>query len=543
MYFGVLAFLISCKSESETNITTDKMNLLFIAIEDWSADAVGCYGNTIVKTPYVDQLATKGIRFNRAYCQGPVCNPSRASITTGLRPDATQVYGNPDDMDQVIQGEVPFIADVLKTKGAFTATTGKLVHKWKHAQRWVNSYDEMEMEKPFATKNGEIIEMEPDAFENYKGITQYMHGIIPSIIPPVPSRDWIHVPNKTVDDRLEKLRKERDDKLAAGEEDNWVLRKPFQQLMAEQVGDIGFSEEHVEDGVVARLGVKMIGDFAKAKKQFFLTVGLYATHTPLLAPAKYVNMYNPDDMEVSKAPKDNDVNVPNIAIRRGMNYDIFNGMYPEYNPTIENQKRAIASYYACASYIDDQVGVLLNALKENKMDKNTIVILWADHGFHLGEHGCWSKFTLFEQATRVPLIVYVPGAKGNGNVSDEIVELVDLLPTMCDLWGIEKDKRFEGFSFAPLLEDPHKSWKSAAYTICPKPLNGRSVRTKRYKYAEYADDLTTFPNVKIEAVELYDLENDPYEQHNLAGLDAYKVQQESLKRMLYDGWKGALPKN
>ena len=532
--------LQGCAKKAETP-DRSKMNILFIAIEDWSTEAIGCYGNKIVKTPNVDALAAKGIMFTRAYCSGPVCNPSRASIATGMRQDSHKVFGNPDDFDKCAPDGLPFIADMLKKNGAHTAQLGKLMHKWKYTKTKINTFDQVEYEKPFATNDGEIIDTE-DYRDFYKGEVKY-RDVIPSIIPEIPKRDWVYVPNREVDNRMQRLAFVRDSLVAAGVPDSWDIRKPFQQMDAEQIGNSGFLPEQYEDGILARVASEMLKDYAKSGNQFFLNIGFYAPHTPLLAPEKYVKMYENADIQISPYTADKDNGVPMQAKRFGHNYDIFNGLYPEYAPTEKRQKEAIAAYYACGTYVDDQVGILLNTLENTGLDKNTIVILWADHGFHLGEHGLWSKFTLFEQSTKAPLIVYVPGAKGNGKKCDEIVELVDMLPTMCDLWNVPKDSRFESTSFAPLLDNPELPWKEAAFSICPKPVNGRSVRTKQYKYAEYFKKETDLPGVtEPNAVELYDLFSDPYEQTNLAGKEEYQETQAKLKQMLIDGWSKAVPK-
>lgn len=535
----MLGSLVLGCSHPSPQAETKKMNILFIGVEDWNADAIGCYGNPLVKTPNVDRLASKGVQFTRAYCQGTVCNPSRASLTTGLRPDATGIYGNPQNFDDYIDGDQPFLAGMLKQLGAYTAQTGKLMHKWRHSYNVINQFDQIEMEKPFAGKSGVVIDQEP-ARGPFTGLEKYKESIT-NLLPPIPERNWTWVPDPLHDSILVALEREKMDRLAAGEPDSWPLRRPFQQYHAEMIGDDGFSPEHTEDGIVTRLGIRMIEDFAREKKQFFLSVGLYAPHTPLLVPGQYLQLYDTALIQVSPATRDKDRGVPDIAVRNGNNYDIFNGMYPQFAPTVERQKLAIAATYAISSFIDDQIGLLLQALEDNGIADNTIVILWADHGFHLGEHGCWSKFTLFEQSTRVPLLVYVPGAKGNGTASSAIVELVDLLPTMCELWGIEQDERFEGLSFVPLLEDPGKEWKKAAFTIVPAPLNGRSVRTKNFRYAEYHKSMTLLPEEKPLATELYDLGNDPWEQVNLAGNPDYAGIEQEHRELLYGGWQKALP--
>jgi uncharacterized sulfatase len=508
---------------------TAKKNILHITVEDWSSFALGCYGNPIVKTPHVDALARRGLRFDRAYCQSPVCNPSRASFCTGLRPDSTKVYGNGHAMDDHAPEGVPFIADALKRNGATTAQIGKLVHRWDAARRFAHGFDRIEYALDYDCPG-------PD----FRGIAQRLPAG-PSG-PVDPELEFEYLADRAVAERLKGLREEREAKKAAGVPDTWDLRKPFQQLYAEQVGDSGLSEEDMEDGRIARRAAALLHDFAGKNEQFYLTVGLYATHTPLLAPRKYIEMYDPDAMPLTAAPRGKDRDIPRVAIRNGDNYDIFNGMYPEYAPTPPRQRQAVAAYYACASYIDAQIGLILDALKRTGLDKNTIVIFFSDHGFHLGEHGCWSKFTLFEQSTRVPLIVAIPGMTTAGRSCDEIVELVDVLPTMCDLWDLPKSPQFEGTSFTPLLENPQRPWKRAAFFMITLGGLGRSVRTKRHRYAEYRRS-TALPasGEKPHAVELYDLARDPLEQRNLAASPAHSETVRKLAALLRQGHGAVQP--
>ena len=538
LFTALLVLLTACTNQIK-QYETEKMNILFITVEDWNANALGCYGNDVVKTPNVDALAQKGVLFNRAYCQGVVCNPSRASFTTGLRPETTGVFGNPDDCDDYINSDHPNIAGLLKQKGAHTAQTGKLMHKWRHSFNVINHFDQIEMEKPFLDENGVVIDLEPDRGP-FTGITEYKN-VIPDYLPPTEKRDWVWVPDLEHDKELVRLQKERDSLLAAGVPNTWALRRPFQQYHAEMLGDMGFEEPYSDDGLVALFGEKMIDDFAKEQKQFFLQVGFYAPHTPLLAPKEYIEMYDTADIQISTRTRDKDQGVPDIAVRNGNNYDIFNGMYPQFAPTPERQKLAIQAYYATSSFIDAQVGKLLNALERNGLSENTIVVMISDHGFHLGEHGCWSKFTVFEESIRVPFVVYVPGAKANGQKVDEIVELVDLIPTFCDLWGIELDERLEVISFTPLLENPKQEWKKAAFCMAPRPLNGHTVRTKRFRYAEFGKQQELIAGSEPVAVELYDHYKDPYEQNNLAGTPEHAEAEAELKELLYSGWKAALP--
>ena len=367
-------------------------------------------------------------------------------------------------------------------------------------------------------------------------------GVVKGFKTEINERDWMYVPDKELDNRLQDLYKEYEETVREGAPLGWPTSRPFQQLMAEQLGNSGYDEDEMKDGQLARCTAEILHEFATEKKQFFLSVGLYAPHTPLLAPKKYIDMYDPEQMPLSLAPREHDKDIPDIALRNGSNYDIFNGDYPEYSATPERQREAIASYYGCSSFIDAQIGLILEALKKEGLDKNTVIVLFSDHGFHLGEHGCWSKFTLFEQSTRVPLIVYVPGAEGNGKVCDEIVELVDVLPTLCDLWELPKSEQFESTSFAPLLENPDQPWKIAAFTTIPLGGLGRSVRTKQFRYSEYRES-TALPGGEEEpfARELYNLENDPWEQINLINDERYRDEMKELAQLLKDGWKAGLP--
>ena len=242
---------------------------------------------------------------------------------------------------------------------------------------------------------------------------------------------------------------------------------------------------------------------------------------------------------MTQARKELDQNIPAVAKRHGRNWDIFK--IREETP--EQAQAAIHAYYACASFIDDQIGLMLDALEESGLADNTIVIFTSDHGFHLGEHGMWSKISLFEQATRVPLIVRIPGVT-DGLTCGEIVELVDLYPTLCDMLEIElPHDKLEGLSFLPLLETPDQVWKNAAFTICRQGKHlGRSIRTKSYRYTEWTDYADRDDDhAVVRFAELYHLQADKLEQVNLAGRIEYGPIQRELARLLDDGWKSALP--
>jgi uncharacterized sulfatase len=241
-------------------------------------------------------------------------------------------------------------------------------------------------------------------------------------------------------------------------------------------------------------------------------------------------MYDPDKIPDPPAPPEQCRDIPDVAHKFGKSADIFSSR----KPTPREAREAIAAYYASVSYVDAGIGLVLDALDETGLAASTIVIFLGDHGFHLGEHGLWSKYTLFESSTRAPFIVRVPGAAGNGKPCPGIIEFVDLVPTLCDLVGLERPPGLEATSFAPLLSNPDRPWKKAAYTWFGNKGQNRSVRTQRYRYAEWEYKGETFK-------EFYDLQADPWETVNRAADPACAELVAEHQRLLKEGWKAAVP--
>jgi arylsulfatase A-like enzyme len=410
----------------------------------------------------------------------------------------------------------------LKKNGAYMANIGKLYHHTSTAEQQLAAFDRLEL---------------CDLPTDYRGISKGFE------LPPCPGRRFQYSSDPVLEHELiKRAAKSRELRklYPPGHPDWWVkVQHDFQQLYAELVGDCGTPDECTHDGRVAACAQQMLREFAGSGKQFFLSVGFARPHTPLLAPKKYVDMYDPAEAPLPQAKPENDCNIPGCAKRYGNEPDIFNGAFadefPQLRESDQRSREAIAAYYACASFIDAQVGRLLDTLDETGLAEDTVVVYFGDHGFHLGEHGMWSKYTMFEQVTRVPLIIYVPGARGNGQVCEEIVELVDFLPTFCELWQIERPDNFEGTSFLPLLEEPQRPWKKAAFiTSSLYSMNARTVRTKRYRYTKWVGS-------KGRATELYDLQEDPWEQNNLAADAVYADPLEQMQDLLKGGWRGVLP--
>jgi uncharacterized sulfatase len=426
-----------------------KPNVLFIAIDDL-APALRCYGNLIAKTPYIDRLAATGVRFDRAYNQLPLCNPTRASVMTGLRPDTIKVY----DLDRHFRDEVPKAVTLSQTfmrHGWWAGRVGKIYHYNVPASIGTDGFDD----------------------------------------PP----SW----QKTVNP---KGRDKTDEALIFNAEPHRKISGALSWLAAE-----GEDEEQT-DGMITAQAIRLMK--TQRDKPFFLGVGFFRPHTPYVAPKKYFAMYPLKDMRLPYAPKGDRDDIPTAAFAH-------NNPVPHYSLDELTCRKALQAYYATISFVDAQVGRLMVALDQLKLADNTIVVLWSDHGYHLGEHnGIWQKRTLFEQAARTPLIIRAPGVKGNGTASTRIVEFVDIYPTLTDLAGLKPPKGLEGRSLKPLLDNPLAKWNGTAITQVlrpedkrlPQPVMGRSIRTARWRYTDWAEGKS--------GVELYDHATDPLEFNNLA---------------------------
>ncbi len=440
-----------------------KLNVLVIASDDLNP-SLGCYGNTQVKSPNIDRLAARGVRFNRAYCQYPLCNPSRSSFLTGMRPDTTRVLDNSVRFRQALP-DVKTLPQLFRDRGYFAARIGKLYHYGVPNQIGTDGLDDPASWERVINPRGRDRDDEPK---------------IISINPK--SRDF-------------------------GGTLSWLAADG--------------SDDEQTDGKAAIAAVKMLEEHKD--RPFFLAVGFYRPHTPYVAPKKYFDMYPLDQIKLVKEPADDrdDKPFPATSPVRPPNYGI----------TEAQQKEAIQAYFASITFMDAQVGRVLDALDRLKLTDRTLVVFLSDHGYMLGEHGMWQKMALFEESLRVPLIVAAPGAKANGQASNRVVEMVDIYPTVADVCGIAPPKDLEGRSLKPLLEDPRAPWKGAAYSQLRRPgqqnnpFDGRSVRTDRYRYTEWDDGKR--------GVELYDHEADPREHKNLAKDPAHAATIAELKKLLH----------
>ena len=462
---------------------TSQMNVLFIIAEDWSATTPGCYGNPICKTPNLDRFSATAVRFDAAYVQAVCCNPSRTSFLSGLRPLTSRVWSNGQEMDTHLPPGTTTLPELLKGKSFYTAVIGKFFHKVDYAEKQLLAFDRIEhYGKPPGWKG-------PDPILTF---------------PPV-------------------KRAQRD---PAPKDQNSKAYRQWRQRHSDRYGDSGLAPEEEGDYRIAQTAVALLKEFAQTKKRFSLSVHQSRPHTPLVAPKKYLDLYDPAKIPDPPAPPSlKDSLYPN-RLTKG-NPDIFT----QRQPTLKEVKEAIAAYYACVSFVDANIGLVLDALKQQGLADNTIVFIMGDHGFHLGDHGFWSKYSMLEATRRAPLWVRVPGAPANGKVCREFVEFVDLVPTVGELTGFDLPKNLEGTSFAPLLVNPNQPWKKAVFMVQSE--TEQMVRNRRFSYLEFGKG-------PVPAA-LFDLEKDPWETMNLAADPAYAKTRQEMAALLKAGWKAALP--
>ena len=463
-----------------------KPNVLFIAVDDLRPE-LGCYGATHIKSPNIDSLAKSGVTFNRAYCQQAVCSPSRTSLMTGRRPDTTKVYDLETNFRDTIP-DVVTLAQHFKDNGYHSQAFGKIYHGALDDRRsW---------SVPYTSPDG------------------MAYGDPQTV--------------KDIQRRREELKK----KGVTGQQLNRRTRGP-----AWEAADV--EDEKLPDGNSAAKAIKALNEVKD--KPFFLAVGFFKPHLPFVAPRKYFDLYPPaEQIELPPnrtAPQD----APEFATTNFGELRVYEGMPKGDEPVTDQQARElIRAYRACVSFTDAQVGKLLAELDRLKLRDNTIVILWGDHGWHLLDQGMWTKHTNFEAATRVPLILSVPGRKSAGAKADALVEFVDVYPTLCDAAGLAKPDGLEGTSLLPLVDDPKRPWKTAAFSQYPRGAKtmGYSIRTDRYRYTEWQsrDDAK-----QVLARELYDHRADPAETKNVAGDAAHAEDVERLSDQLRKGWRASVP--
>ncbi len=478
----------------------DRPNVLFIIVDDLNV-ALGSYLDSApypqyasAKTPNIDRLAAEGIRFERAYVQNPVCSPSRASFLSGLRPSSTDIQETKTPPRTTIGKDLRLLPEHFHDNGYFTARVGKIGHNvFEHVISWDVSR--------FA------LSREPAHRFHFPG---YLPGIDLS---EVRDNTW------TVEGAKDGL--SRADLLAA-------IGRPIGLPLSWRATTE--SPRMTPDGTTATRIIQLLAE--NRDKPFFIAAGFHKPHQPWVGPASFFAQHPVDEVQLPKTPPGDTEDIPDpaFAIRE-----------EDASLTERQKKQAIAAYHAMVTMTDSYVGQLLDALELLKLDGSTIVVLTSDNGFQLNEHGgLWRKKFQFEESTRVPLIVRLPDGRNAGQVAAGFVELVDLYPTLADLAKLPNPAHaLEGTSFKPLLEDPDRDWKSAAFSeTILEGFHGRTLREKRYRYTEW----TPLPETDGELMrELYDLEEDLFEYDNLAANAAHDAVVAELSSRLEAGWQAALP--
>ena len=482
---GVLGMAWAAPGELPAPGSSRKLNVLHI-ISDDLCNRLGCYGDPMVKSPNIDRLAARGVQFDRAYCQYPLCNPSRASFMTGLRPDTTRAYKNATHFRENVPDAVT-IPQSFQKAGYHVARVGKIFHYGVPSQIGTDGLDDpISWEKVVNPKGRdvddisvvEVLELGPD--------------------------------NRARTATGKQLKN-------TGGTLSWLAAD-------------GTDEEQT-DGKGAAAAIQLLEEYARGDDPFYLAVGFYRPHTPFVAPKNYYGLYSRDDIPVPPVPPNLGELFPAAALA---------SQRPEEMAMDEDLRRqAIQAYYASTTFMDAQVGHLLDALDRLDLAQNTIVVFHSDHGYHLGEKNLWKKQSVFEESARVPFLITVPGGEASGRVCRRPVELLSLHKTLTDLCGIEAGPKTEGTSLRPLLEDPEAAWDRPAFTQVVRskqtedytaPITGRSVRTERWRYTEWDEGRA--------GVELYDHDNDPGEMQNVAGSAEYQDTVRELKALLEQSVRG-----
>lgn len=460
---GLFLLFLSCAVSGYAQ-SGKKPNVLFIIADDLTTTAVSSYENSAGYTPNIDRLAREGTRFTRAYCQYPVCGPSRASLMSGYYPHATGTFGYVSGRDN-IGPDKKMWPQLFKENGWHTARVSKIFHMGVpiDIEKGSNGTDdEASWNERYNSQGPEwTAEGEAELVQNNPyGLLPRKGGNVMTIVK-AKGDDLVHSDGKTAQKASELIRKLKDN-------------------------------------------------------PFFLAVGLVRPHVPFVAPKRYFDRYPHEQTVLPPKVLGDWDDIP----ERGINYvTTLNAKMTE-----EQQKKAIAAYYASVTFMDAQVGKILQTLKEEGLEENTIVIFTSDHGFHLGEHDFWMKVSLKEESSRVPLIVKVPGKAPQ--VCHSFVELIDLYPTLTELAGLQAVDQIQGKSFAPALDDPDYQAREFAFSVNTwRGTHTFLIRNKKWAFIQYGE-------AGEEGMELFDMEQDPKQYTNLAQLPAYQKTVEHMQNIL-----------
>ncbi|MBW3599096.1 MAG: sulfatase [Planctomycetes bacterium] len=471
LFLGVIAAGVDASSAAEKQ----RPNVLFIISDDLN-NFLGCYGDPRAKTPNIDRLAERGVRFERAYCQYPLCGPSRNSMLTGLYPNSTGIHANQQIFRQTIPSHHS-LSQAFRLEGYFAARIGKLYHYNVPKSVGTNGHDDPgSWELELNPAGVDRLEEEPKIFTLTPG---QFGGTL----------SWFASPKG--DDQ------HTDGMMAIDAE--WVLERCAQ----------------------------------RKDRPFFLAVGYFRPHTPYVAPRPYFDEYPVSEMPLIEGVAEDQADVPPPGLASYKR--------EQDKLTDELRRECKQAYYASISFMDAQVGRVVDSLDRLGLADNTIIVFTSDHGYHMGEHGLWQKMSLFEESARVPLLIVAPGAAKAGSVVTAPVGLIDLYPTLTELCGVTAPDNLQGQSLAPMLQDSSIQGRGWALTQVRRGRGrraggaffGYSLRTPRWRYTEWDEGR--------EGRELYDHQSDPNEITNLAGDPAHEATIAKLSEQLHEAVQSTYP--
>ncbi|WP_207395599.1 sulfatase [Bremerella alba] len=475
-----LAFVVFLLGLPLANGADSRPNVLFIMVDDLRPE-LGCYGSPYVQSPNIDSLATQGLVFKRAYCQQAHCRPSRYSLLSGLRPDSAGIWTKEDVRPAL--ADTPLLPDYFKQHGYYCVGIGKIAHNneedpacWSEPHSMPQNY-----RFEYRTRAGRAMVDQMQRQASEAGLPNPFEGVSES--------------------------KRRG--------------MPYECL---DVADNELSDGQIADEAIAAL--KRLQD-----RPFFLGLGFLRPHLPFVAPRHYWDLYDPEQLPTVDPTAAHD-GIPKLSSANSSELrKQYRNVPAEGNLPDELNRNLWHGYLASVSYVDAQIGRVLDTLNRLGLADNTIVVIAGDHGFSLGELGLWGKATNFESATRTTLIIYSPGMKASSESTESLVELVGLYPTLCDLARIPKPNHLQGKSFSTLLDVPDRATSDCAISQYGRGDNmGRSIRTERYRLVEWRHR----ESGKLVGRELYDHENDPNETTNLCESTEHNGTRDSLPEKLHE---------
>lgn len=498
----------------ETDAPKKKPNILFVSIDDLRP-SLGVYGDSIAHSPHIDQLASEGFTLRNVFTQSAVCAPSRASLMTGLRPDSTRVWHLGDKFREINPGTVT-MPQYFSKYGYYTVNIGKIFHNYMP--------DSVSWDEP---------DLRPARF-----------------VKP----EWLGRDGETfyISEEVQKSQEVKRDSL--------LQLRPIRYADGWNTGpaweDADVADSMYYDGAQTELAKKTLSRLATMDEPFYMGLGYFRPHLPFAVPKKYWDLYDRDQLPLANNPE-----IPIGAPVHTMNsmyelrhYDGFNHIgHPtsDYRMGEDTVRILRQGYYASVSYVDALLGDLFSHMKKLGIYESTIIVVWGDHGWKLGDHNSWGKMTNYNIDLKVPVIVRYPDQPNRGAQTHAFTELVDLFPSLCELAGVDVPIYMQGTSFVPLIENPERPWKKAAFSQFhrrPKVsadgqrYMGYSINTPEYHYIEwYGWDHENGIRGEFKVAELYDAIKDPYETMNIAQRPGNEQIVSELSQQLSAGWKEALP--